>query len=90
MRGRFSANLPDIIFNGCEGIYFDVTFSKLFQKNPYYGPVPRKVAEVVTSPFSGDKGMNPICVMKKRTGSLVDDGDNKNLTLVYKLIERVL
>ena len=88
--GRFSASLPDIIFNGCEGIYFDAALSKLFQKNPHYGPVPKKVAEVVTSPFSGDKGMNPICVMKKKTGSLVDDGDNKNLTLIYKLIERVL
>ena len=87
---KFSRNLPDICFSGAEGVFFDAGCPELFQKNKHYGPIPKKVENIVTNPFTGDKGMNPICLMTGSTSSLVEPNDKLDLTLVYKLVDRVL
>jgi len=87
---KFSKNLPDIIFSGSEGVYFDLTCEGVFEKNRHYGSIPKNIAEVTTNPFTGDKGLNPICLMTKDTEKLVKSDDNKDLTLIYNLVDRIL
>ena len=86
---KYEKYLPDIIFKGSEGIFFDDGGSTLFRRNRNYGSVPRKVGLITHAAHTGDKGVNPICVMDSASAGLVSEVDAKNLTLIYKLTERV-
>lgn len=88
--GRFVDSLPDITFQGSEGIFFLNDGKSLTWENPNYGPIPEKVGEVNHAAFSGDKGRNPICVMSQSAYQKCSDNDSSNLTLIYKLAERIL
>lgn len=87
---KYEKYLPDIIFEGSEGIFFDDGGSTLFRRNKNYGSVPRELGLVTHAAHSGDKGVNPICLMDSALAGLVSEFDAKNLTLVYNLTERVL
>lgn len=89
--GKFSDSLPDIIFEGSEGIYFDKIGEKVVWPNRNYGSIPKDLAiSDVNAPFTGDKGKNPICLISKQTEMFVHESDRRNLTLVYKIADRIL
>jgi predicted AlkP superfamily phosphohydrolase/phosphomutase len=88
--GQYSDWLPDIKIEKSEGIYFHTDGPALVYPNKNYGPIPKDLRKVTYNPFTGDKGANPICLMTNNTANLVRDNDAKNLTLVYKLVNRIL
>ncbi len=88
--GKFSDFLPDIIFEGSEGIFFDDMGEKFVWLNKNYGLVPKELFKVKHAAFAGDKGKNPICLISKQTEMFVHESDRRNLTLVYKIADRIL
>ena len=86
--GRFSDRLPDIKLEGSEGIFFHEKGKSLIWHNENYGPVPKDLHKVTHAAFTGDKGPNPLCVMTQKTASFISEDDEKNLTLIYKLVDR--
>ena len=88
--GKFCDSLPDIVFEGSEGIFFDETGEKFVWPNRNYGSVPKELSKVKHAAFTGDKGENPICLISKQTEMFVHESDRRNLTLVYKIADRIL
>lgn len=90
LSGQESDKLPDIKLHNSEGVFFDDSVKSLNFKNPFYGPVPKDLSLVKHAPFTGDKGQKPICVLSQKSAQLVEDCDVKDLTLVYRLTERIV
>ena len=88
--GRFSDWLPDIKIEGSEGIFFAESKNELCWKNVNYGPIPKNLSRVNHAAFSGDKGENPIFVATKNTIEFIDEKDAMDLTVVYKIIDRLI
>ena len=88
--GKFSDFLPDIIFEGSEGIFFYNTGEKFVWANKNYGLIPKELSKVKHAAFTGDKGKNPICLISKQTEMFVHESDRRNLTVVYKIVDRML
>ncbi len=84
-----AAKLPDIKLLNSEGIFFDESVSGLAVRNSHYGPVPENLTVVRSNPFTGDKGANPICVVSKNTEAFIRPDDPHDLTLVYRVVERL-
>lgn len=90
LNGKYSDYLPDIKLEGSEGIFFDERGSSLIWENKNFRKVTNKLNEVNHAAFSGDKGPNPICVMSNKTIEFIEENDKLNLTLIYKLADRIL
>jgi hypothetical protein len=86
--GAAAVKLPDIKFAGSEGVFFDEAVSGLAVRNPWYGPVPTDLETVRHAAFTGDKGPHPVCVMTRRTVQLLAPNDPRDLTLIYRMVER--
>jgi predicted AlkP superfamily phosphohydrolase/phosphomutase len=86
--GAAAAKLPDIKLAGSEGVFFDDAVRGLAVRNPCYGPVPTDLETVRHAAFTGDKGPHPVCVMTQRTAKLVAPNDPRDLTLIYRLVEK--
>lgn len=89
-KGKFWEFLPDIKFQGSEGIFFHEKITQLIFENPNYGPIPKQLSKVTHAAFSGDKGANPVCVMTKKTKEYISEKQKKDLTLIYKLVNKIL
>mgnify|MGYP001960876493 CR=1 FL=1 len=87
---KFEKYLPDIVINGAEGIFFDERATKIITRNVNYGAVPKDLKLVTHAAYTGDKGVNPVCIVNRELLDRVIPEDYKNLTLVYRLVERVL
>jgi hypothetical protein len=70
-------------------VFFDESVSSLAAQNPHYGPVPEVMSAVRHAAFTGDKGENPVCLMSKKTSLHVMDDDPRDLSLIYRLVERL-
>jgi predicted AlkP superfamily phosphohydrolase/phosphomutase len=88
--GKFSDCMPDIIFEGNDGIFFDERGDTVIRPNENYGSVPYDLTKAKDDMFTGHKGYHPICLLTKNTAAYLEDSDKRDLTLVYKLVERVL
>lgn len=88
--GKFSDWLPDIKLEGSEGIFFHSDLKNLVEPNRFYGEIPKELSEVKYNPFTGDKGPNPILVSSKESIEYINKDDPHDLTLVYKIAEKIL
>jgi predicted AlkP superfamily phosphohydrolase/phosphomutase len=73
-------DIPDDIF--CEGS------GKFIEENPYYKPV-TALAEIHKDMYSGLKGKHPLFITDAITNSLIRSSDPRDLTIVYRLVDRV-
>jgi predicted AlkP superfamily phosphohydrolase/phosphomutase len=87
---KFQKYLPDIIFEGAEGIYFDDKGKSVIRRNPNYGSVPTELEKININPFTGEKGRHPLCLLTSKTTQLVSENNSYDLTLIYELTKRVL
>jgi predicted AlkP superfamily phosphohydrolase/phosphomutase len=93
----FRDKLPDIKIENAEGIVsnlfiptnLDNDFTRFIQPNPSFGPVPANLQETRGKPMTGDKGQ-PLLLITRATADHVRDDDPRNLTLVHKLVERIV
>lgn len=88
--GRFKDWLPDIKLEGSEGVFFHDDLKNLIEPNKYYGEIPKDLNQVKYNPFTGDKGANPILVLTRKSEELIDEEKDNDLTLVYKIAEKLL
>ncbi|MEM1388395.1 MAG: alkaline phosphatase family protein [Pseudomonadota bacterium] len=79
--------LPDIALSGPDTHFF-VGTGPLIRDNPNDRATPQDL-RFVHNPFSGIKGRNPILTMDNATGALVQEADARNMTLAYKLVDRI-
>jgi predicted AlkP superfamily phosphohydrolase/phosphomutase len=86
---NFSDYLPDILIEKPDSIFFSGDGNKLIYPNPSYGPIPDDLKIVGSDMYSGIKGRHPILLMDNKTSALLRDDDPTNLTVVYKLIDRI-
>ncbi len=84
----FADYLPDIIIEKPDTIFFDSKGDKLILPNPNYGPIP-DLCNVNEDMFTGIKGRHPILLMDPKTHALLRDEDPSDLTVVYRLIDRI-
>ena len=88
--GAFACRMPDIVLDNSEGICFYDSVACLTAPNPGYGPISEKLADVGIATFSGAKGEHPICLVSKDIVRYLETEDTKDLTLVYRLAERLI
>lgn len=86
-QARFKDHLPDLILNKTDELHI-VNRGAFIYHNPNYGPIP-EIKEIRDDMFTGQKGRDPIFLMNTNLAKLVNEGDPNNLTLAYKLTERV-
>ena len=87
-RGSYAEReLPDIEVFGPDTHFFMGT-GPLLSDNPNYRETPADL-KFVHNPYSGVKGRNPILCMDRETAALVAESDARNMTLAYKLLDRI-
>lgn len=84
---KFQDHLPDLILEEMDELHI-VGRGDFIYHNPNYGPLP-PINTIQEDMFSGQKGSHPLFFMNKNLAELVRDNDPHNLTLVYRLMERV-
>jgi len=82
----FERILPDVWIDVPDNMFFEGT-GDFVEQNPDYGPIP-DLNVVHKDMFTGIKGRYPIFLSDAMTATLVRESDPKNLTLVYRLVER--
>ncbi len=85
----YSDYLPDIIIEKPDSIFFQDTGKELIQPSSVYGPLPEDLSLITSDMYTGTKGRNPIMFMDQKTKSLLKENDPSDLTVVYKLINRI-
>jgi predicted AlkP superfamily phosphohydrolase/phosphomutase len=84
----FEKRLPDIILEKPDDIYFSSRNRNLFIANKNNGVVSDDLSSCIY-PNSGLKGRHPLLITDNHISSLVDSSDSNDLTLGYKLIDRL-
>jgi len=84
---KYQDHLPDLILGEFDELHM-VGKGDFIYRNPNYGPVP-PLSEIEEDMFSGQKGSHPLFFMNQKLAALVQEDDPDNLTLVYRLMERV-
>lgn len=84
---RFKDHLPDLILSKPDELHI-VDSGPMLYMNPNYGPIP-SIDTIRDDMFSGQKGRDPIFLMNRTLSKLVKADDPYNLTLAYKLTQRV-
>lgn len=84
---NYADHLADIILDKPDELHF-VGYGEVIRSNPNYGPIP-PLSEVKEDMFTGQKGRNPLFMVSPKLASLVKQDDTRDLTLVYKLAERL-
>lgn len=87
LNARYEQFLPDIKVDCHESIFF-VKEGPFMSENPDYERLP-DLTSVKGSMHSGQKGRHPLFVCDQKTRELIDDKDPLDLTLIYKLTERI-
>lgn len=79
--------LPDIEVYGPDTHFFMGT-GPLLSDNPNFTETPTDL-KFAHNPFSGVKGRNPILCTDSKTAELIREDDPANMTLAYKLLDRL-
>jgi predicted AlkP superfamily phosphohydrolase/phosphomutase len=85
----YSAQLPDLIIHKPDPIFFDGRGEEFVEDNPVYAPLPEDLDEVFSDMFTGTKGSHPIMYMDTSTAALLNEEDPIDLTVTYKLVDRL-
>jgi len=80
--------LPDIWIDHPDSMFFE-TSGDFIVRNKEYSPI-RSLEHITRDMFTGIKGRYPIVSLPHNFGNLVKEGDTKDLTIVYKIIQRAL
>jgi predicted AlkP superfamily phosphohydrolase/phosphomutase len=81
---------PDIILEGAEGVFFYNSGPDIVWSNPKFRSIPKDLQDVKEAAFTGDKGKHPICLISKSLSEIVNSIEERNLTLIYKLADKIL
>lgn len=87
---EFTDKLPDIKFNGAEGVFFDDQISELVVPNSRYGPLTNEVSDIVHAAHTGDKGPSPLLVLKSDLKISQSGETPRDLTTVYDLFTKIM
>lgn len=85
---RYSDYLPDVWLDKPDTM-FPFRSDAFVTENPWYGPV-ASVNGLPMSIYTGLKGRHPLLCCDQATANAADASDDRNLTLAYKLINRIL
>jgi predicted AlkP superfamily phosphohydrolase/phosphomutase len=85
----YSDQLPDLIIHKPDPIFFDGRGQEFVEANPVFGPLPEDLNVVFTDMYTGTKGSYPIMFMDTATAALLNDDDPDDLTVTYRLVERL-
>lgn len=80
--------LPDIWIDHPDHVFFEQE-GEFIEKNPHYGPVP-DLTNISQDMHSGIKGRHPLFILDKKLAELIHDEDILDLTIIYKIVERML
>lgn len=80
---KYNNELPDILLDGADGIYFDNASNQIFRPNPNYKTIPKDLSQVKHAAFTGDKGSKPFVLFSKGLESKSNNMTIDDLTLVY-------
>jgi hypothetical protein len=83
----YADHLPDIKLDKGDELHC-VGVGEFIRSNPNYGPIP-PLSEVKEDMFTGQKGSRPLFMVNKDLASMIEPDDSRDLTLVYKLTERL-
>jgi len=87
-QSRYYNELADVRIVHKQSIFVASKNGSFFSKNPNYGPIPSLPSQV-GGMHTGNKTMYPFFVTDSKTAKLIKDDDPNDLTLVYKLTERI-
>lgn len=87
LNSRFSDYLPDIWIDAPDEYYFTGLNSEFIIKNPWYKRV-ENLRHIPSSMFTGTKGRNPLLILNDNLFELQNKSDEKDLTIIYKIVER--
>lgn len=79
--------LPDIWVDGPDSLFFEAK-GKFVEENHEYGPLGEPLEHVTRDQYTGTKGRHPLFVCSKGLSEHIQEEDDRNLTLAYKVIER--
>ena len=85
---KFHSHLPDVKIHCSDEIFCASGPGAFIRANPGYAPLP-SIAKIQGGMHSGQKGRHPVFCCDMQTGALISDQDPLDLTLVYKLTERI-
>jgi predicted AlkP superfamily phosphohydrolase/phosphomutase len=85
---RYYQELADIRIIHKQSVFVSSANGPFFSKNPGYAQV-EDFSNVKGGMHSGNKTMYPFFITDPQTANLIKDGDPTDLTLVYKLTERI-
>ena len=80
--------MPDVRLVCASGNFIRNKLGPKFMKNPTYGPVP-SLEGIHGGMHSGNKTPYPFFCTDPKTAQMIRESDTNDLTLVYKLIERI-
>ena len=86
---KYNTLLPDIWIDAPDEYFFYNGWNRFVTENPWYGEI-RGLRDLPSSMYTGTKGRHPILCIDPQTDALVLDQDERDLTLVYKLVNRTL
>ena len=84
---KYVDHLPDVILEKPDEMHI-VGHGETIRNNPNYGPIPA-LSEVKEDMFTGQKGRKPVFMISPGLDQFVQQDDRKDLTLVYKIAERL-
>ena len=85
---KFYDRLPDIKIHCSDEYFVSSDPGKFVRPNPDYAPL-TKIDHVKGGMHSGQKGRHPLFCCDNETAKLIKEDDALDLTLVYKLTERI-
>jgi len=80
--------LPDIWIDHPDTVFFEGQ-GQFIEQNRNYGTI-EALRPVNRDMFTGIKGRKPLLCIDKDTGKYIESGDPTDLTITYKIIERVM
>ncbi|MFA5644520.1 MAG: alkaline phosphatase family protein [Patescibacteria group bacterium] len=84
---KFYDFLPDIRIKAPDNIFFLGKGPRTINQNPWFKII-KSLKHIPSSMFTGTKGRHPVCIMNKELANLIKEDDIKDLTLIYKIMER--
>lgn len=85
---KYYDHLPDVKVHCSDEIFFASGPGAFVRPNPGYGPLP-VISGISGGMHSGQKGRHPLFCCDPNTAQLITSDDPRDLTLVYKLTERI-
>lgn len=87
-KGSFKYDLlPDIWVDRPDSLFFEAN-GEFVEENHEYGPLGESLEHVTRDQYTGTKGRHPLFICSPGLSEQVQEKDERNLTLAYKVIER--